>query len=357
MKKTSLSLVILLMNCCAHAQNISGKFFYQPFPLNSVGGKVILAGNVSTFLYSEYYGKNVMSEKYSDVHANPEYLVYELFRDMKAKNTAAIASLYDSSYDKSYFDGDMMSTIMSRYEDIRFQSKFRCGDRMVIRYDFVSPGNVYPFFATVRMIKNRYYLTLNLELADPLNLLGTFSPYNISNEKIENVDSTKMTAFYFVRKDGRSFYTTQAPPEEYTALYIAFSFYTPNKTSPESEFIKKLQKVASAKDSAGFKKMVFASDLPLLADPFYHEYFKTLLNLFADHPTIAPVALINTSEDKIFYLNYSDTVQSPKITSINLKESGGKMYLSFSITNKVVNQVLENIYVQDAINGYLAKRR
>ena len=337
-----------------HAQDDYSVFFYKAFPIYKSGSKTVIAGNVNSFLYSDYYGKNIKNERYTDVHSRPEYLVYEQFNAMKIKNITALGKLYDSSFDKSYFDGDAMASMMRRYDDVKFQSKFRCGSLIVIRYDFVSAGNVYPYFAFVKMIGKKYYLSLNFEIANPMNMVGTFSPYNKLKKAAEKVDTSSMTPFYFINKENKIFFTNQLPEVDYVAVYIAFDFYKKNGNSPEGDFIIGLQKAARAGDSATYKKMIAANDLPLLNDPLYLEYFKNLFRVFANNQFISPAALVNAG-DKILYFKYADSVQNPHMAMIVLKESDGKPYLSFTITDSVVKQVLQNVYVQDAIEEYLKK--
>jgi len=352
MKKYILSTIVLLVTFLVNAQDNS-QYFYKPYPIFNSAGQAVIAGDVNTSVYSNYYGKDVKHEKYDNPHVRPEYLVYDLFRSMKIKDVDGIGKLYDTSFRRKSFDGDKMASWLKDYTDIRFVSKFRSGECMIVRYNFISPRNEYPYFAIVREMGGRYYLTMNINTSDPFNTIGSFSPYNLPSKAGDQVNTKNMTPFYFVNQDNKTFFTSELPQVDHSALYLSFEFYNSNSSSRETEFINQIKDAAQSGDSLKLKSFIASSEVSRLSDAYFSNYYYAEIKKILTNSTVTPVAAIKTNEGKVLYFKYSINGQASYIASIILKESAGRYYLSFRVNNDDINNVLQNNYIREAIYDYL----
>ncbi|HYM94415.1 MAG TPA: hypothetical protein VET23_09775 [Chitinophagaceae bacterium] len=356
MQKYICTILIFFFTASIYSQDNS-KYFYEPFPVYKSDGQVVIAGNVNAFVYSNYYGKNVQSEGYTDPHVKPECLVYELFTEMKNKNLDAIGKLYDTSYDKKNFDGNRMADMMKNYTDIKFVSKFRSGDRVIVRYDFVSAGKKFPFFAALRNNGGKYFLTTQINVSEPFNVIGSFSPNNLFEKKEDKVNIKNMTPFYFVNKGNKVLFTNQTPPEDYSALYFSFEFYNQFSHSPEIDFLKALQKTAVS-DSARLKIFIAPDQLSLLSSDYYGPYFYAeIKKIFRDYSIIIPLGSLKINDGKILYFKIGNPDETPlHVVSVILKKEGGRYYLGLRITDDNINNILWNVYIREAIYDFFDKR-
>jgi len=355
MKKYIFSAITILAAFSLFAQDNS-QYFYKPYSIFSSAGQVILAGDLNTSVYSSYYGKDVNNEGYSNPHLRPEYLVYELFRNMKIKDIDGIGKLYDTSFRRKSFDGNRMAAALKDYTDIKFVSKFKSGDLIIVRYNFVSPRNEYPYFASIRETGNRYYLTMDINISDPFNAIGSFSPYNLPAKPGEAVNTKNMTPFYFINKDSKTFFSNELPQVDHSALYVAFEFYNANTSSRETDFINQMLSAAQSGDSLKLKSFIAANEVSRLSDAYFSNYYYAEIKKIFTYSSVSPVAAIKTNEGKVLYFKYSINGQSSYIASIILKESAGRYYLSFRVNNDDINNVLQNNYIREAIYDYLQHR-
>jgi len=347
---------ILLMAATATAQP-NGSFFYKPYPIFKAHNATIIAGSVNTFAYTNFYGKNVQAD--AAVHSTPERLVLELFKDMKKGDVDAVGSLYDTSFQRREFDGGRMMDKLKKYNDIRFHSKFRTGSLTIIRYDFIATDSKdsYPYFAVVQNTGDSYWLTTNINITNPFTVAGSFSPYNLGEKSAEPVNTNKMTPFYFVNKDGKVFYTNDLPSEDYTAVYLLFDFYNTAHSFPQMGFIKQLQKAAQNSDTAKLKSMLVKEDAGRLDDSYFgNYYYDEILKIFKYYPTITPLASIKTNEGFVLYFSYASETMPAQVASIILKQAGNNWFLSLHLSDDAINNVLQNIYIRQAINDYFKKK-
>ena len=357
MSKYIFSAAIVFASFYCYSQNDNGKYINQPFPINSASGKAVVAGEVNTFVYSNYYGKDVKKENYTNSHAKPEYLVYELFHNMQIKNLNAIDKLYDSSFNRKDFEGNPMAERLKDYEDIKFCSKFKTGDRIIIRYDFISKSKHYPFFAAIKKIQGEYYLTMDLNLSDPFNVVGSLSPYNLLDKSVTPANIDQLKPFYFTEKENRIFFTNEKPDEDYTAVYLEFEHYDENSKAPEIAVLKELQKAVQSKDSSEMENMLLKNDRSLLANPYYSSYlYDELRKVFRNYSIISPLVSIQTNAGKIIYFKFSNPGQSSNIASIVLKKWGYNYYVALQMASSDLNNILQNVYVREAIYDYFKRQ-
>lgn len=357
MKKFIFIIAAFFICILVHSQDNS-KYFYEPFSIYKTNGQTVIAGNVNAFVYSNYSGKNVQKEIYADPHTKPEYLVYELFKQMKKKNLDEVGKLYDASFDKKNFDGNNMAEKTKNYTDIKFVSKFRSGDLMIVRYDFIGAAKNFPFFAAIRNNNGKYFLTTEINVSDPFNTIGSVSPNNLKGKKEEPVNTKNMTPFYFVRKENKILFTNQTPSDDYAALYLAFEFYNPVSSAPEIDFLKKLQKTAST-DSALLKTFIAPDQLPLLSSDYYGTYFYAeIKKIFRNYPIILPMGSLKINDGKIIYFKFGTQDETPlHVASVILKNVSGKYYLGLRITNDGINNILWNVYIREAIYDFFNQRQ
>lgn len=324
-----------------------GNYFYQPFSIYTNAGKVVIAGTVKTSLYTS----KEESQSCADAHTSPECLVKELFKNMKTKNVKEIQNLYDTSFKPGDFK--TQSDFLKNYNSIHFRSKFKIDHDIIVRYDFVGTGKPAPYFAAVKMEGSKFNLTENLNLSDPFNEIGAHSPYNLFDKKQEAVNVKGMTTFYFVHKENKIFYADNLPDEDYAALYLSFEFYQKNSISAEGQFLKQLQLAAQSPDSMLFKKMLAPKEEALLADPYFHNYYYDEIKKIFKYFSVAPLASLKLPDGKILYIQYTDEDNNSYIGSIILKQVTGKNFLTLRINNDVVNNILQNVYIRQAIYSYM----
>ncbi|MFI5185772.1 MAG: hypothetical protein ACHQF0_03560 [Chitinophagales bacterium] len=352
MKKYLITAIIVFVTTLLHSQD-NNNYTYKPFPIYKSPSQVIIAGDLNTFVYSNYYGKDVQKQGYTDPHSKPEYLVYELFRDMKIKDVEGINKLYDTSFKKDYFDDNSMISVLKGYTDIKFISKFKSGYQVIIRYNFVSTQKEYPYFAAITGTEGNYYLTLNINISAPVNIIGSYSPFNLFDKPAETVNTATMTPFYFVNKENKIFYTNELPGEDYSAVYVAFDFPNEKNAPANMSFIQQLQNTAQAEDSAKMESLIDKTDLPLLAKSVFSDYvYKEIRKIFRNYPLISPMASIKTNEGRVLYFKYADEGESANIGCIIIRELQGRQYLSLKINNDDINNVLQNAYIREAIYDY-----
>jgi hypothetical protein len=357
MTKYIYTALLLFINSCLFSQSDNDIFYHKPFSIYKPLGQVVISGALNNYVYSDYYGKDVKKQGYTDPHAKPEYLIYELFKDMKNKDIAGIRNLYDSSFTGKEADANGMAALLKDYTDIKYLSKFKSGNAMIIRYDFVSPQKQYAFFAALRRIDNKYYLTQDINVSDPFNVIGSFSPYNLFERTEESVRTGNMTAFYFINRDNKVFVTNDLPNEDYAAVYLAFEFYNSSSSAPEIDLLKQLQGAAQSDDSIKMKGLLTNTDWPLLSDPYFGNYYYfDIQKIFKNYPIIEPLAGIKTTEGKVLYFKYSASGQSANIASIIVKQSEGRNYLTLRIADDNINNILQNVYIQEAIYDYFKSR-
>jgi hypothetical protein len=331
------------------------KYVYKPFPIYRTASQVVIAGDVSTFMYTNYMGKDVKKINYTDAHATPEYLIYDLFKAMKAGNVDAMKDLYDTTYKKEKFNAGQISTFMKSYTDIQFVSKFRSGDLTVVRYNFIGGGDPYEYFAMVQQVAGKYYLTTNINLSEPFNVIGSLSPSNLTQKTEKAFTTGSMTAFYFIRKDDKIFFTNELPADEYSAVYLSMEKFSDNASSPEKDFMQQLQQAAKTSD-AELRNMLSKDDQKIVSTEYYGNYFMgEIKKVFANYSSITPIAAIPTEEGKIVYFKYANPGESAHLSSVILRKENSKYSLSLKVKNDDLNNVLQNNYVKEAVQSYLQK--
>jgi hypothetical protein len=356
MSKNILVAVFLVLSSFCFAQDNNEGYFKKPFAIYRSTEQLILAGEVSTHVYSNYFGKDVEKEIGNNSHQKPEYLVYDLFRNIKIRNLDNIDKLYDTSFNRSDFNLYKIESSLRNVTDIKFRSKFVTGDRIVIRYDFISGENQIPYFAAIRNIGGEYYLTMDLNLSDPFNVIGSFSPYNLFDKTNVAVNTDHMTAFYFVEKDNKIFFTNEKPGEDYTALYLSITHYHANSKAPELDLLKKIETASLLDDSSTVSKLVIPSEKALLSDPSFVEYLHFyLMKMFKNYSEISPLGSIETNDGKIVYLKFSNPRQSANVATILFRKWGNQWYISMKRTAGEMNNLLQNAYVREAITDYFKK--
>lgn len=347
----------LFVSLCGQSQGTRGDFAYKPFVISRAGNQVVLAGDVHTVVYPEYFGRDVRREANPDAHARPETLVYAIFMAMKAGDITGLGKLCDSTFDRKNFSTAHLSAIVKDYDDIRFRSKFSCGDLIIVRYDLVSANKTFAYFAPVRVMRGGYYLTMGLNLSDPFNLLGSLSPDNVFERPEENVSIEGMTPFYFVHKDGKILFTNDTPPDEYTALYIAFESYLKVTYSAEIDFVRRVQRAAKSSDTLELRRLIAPDQVNLLSDSnFSSYYYNQLRKVFGTFSVITPMEGIRTGDGRIIYFSYADSGTSANVASVVLKTVGGRYYLAFRTADADLTSVLQNAYVREAIMDFMRKK-
>jgi hypothetical protein len=350
MKKTILALI--LISCVIFAQE---NFSNDPFSIYKSSGKTVIAGSVNTYVYNNYYGSNIRKEGYTNPHSKPEYLVYELFEKMKQSNLAGIAELYDTSFHTDKIDPAGFD-MLSAYNDIRFYSKFKTGDYEIIRYDFVSKSDYYPYFAAVRNIDGKFYLTADINISDPFNTIGAFSPYNLPDSPHEQVDVSNSSALYFFRKDDEIYSTSEIPDYDYTAVYFSFDYYSENSRDDEVQFVNKIRESVQTEDSIRSKELISPEQQGLLDEDYYSSYyFSELLKIFRNSTKISPVAGLRVNDGVIIYVKAWYNQESSNIISVFLKQTGGKYYIALKTDDDVIKNILHNPYISKAAYNYFAK--
>lgn len=349
MNKSLLAAVLFFsVTSGVYAQSFSN----DAFPVYSSGGKTLIAGSVPVYIYSNYKGQDVKKENYSNVHEKPEYAVYEFFHAMKEGNLKSIAALYGPFYHKKNFDRSSIATL-KEYTDVQFLSKFRSNDITIIRYNFIGPGKTYPYFAVVKDTAGQWFLTPEINLSDPFNVVGSYSPYNLFAKQPATINTDGMTALYFVRKDNKIFYANQEPPEDHTTVYLALDRSVRNGFSREKDFLKKFAAAASSGDTANIIRMITKDDAALMNDPYYHAYiFAELRKIFTSY-TVAPLATLNIGSAKVLWISFTTENLGSGISSLILKEGTGGYSLSLQYPDDTVQNILQNIYVREAIGEYL----
>ncbi len=361
MLKNTFLILGLLVGLCAAAQDNSA-YFYKPFSIYKVNGEQVMAGSVKTFVYQDYYGKNIQKEPHSNAHLKPEYLVYALFTLMKNKDINSIATLYDSSFKKDNFDKNWMTDKLRDYADIRLRSKFRSADLIIVRYDFVSADRKksFPFFAIVKKRGDGYYLNADFDTADPFNLIGSLSPDNHFTRADESIITAGMTPFYFIRKEDKILLASGIPvasgqyDEDYTTLYLRLESYDKKKVpGPIEELLEQMQRTARQDDTALFKNFVIASDLPLLEQEYFHNYYYAgLMRIFKNYPMITPLAGLKINGGEVLYFKFADSLNS-RTAYIILKKKEEKYSMELQFKDAVVSNILQDDYIGEAIASYL----
>ena len=353
LKRIFFAFIAIAIGISAFSQE-SSKYFYKPYPIYKAHGQLVLAGSVNTFVYTSYYGKDVQKEGYSDPHAKPEYLISELFKSMKNKDVTAVGKLYDSTFNKDNFSGDRMGDKLKDYSDIRFRSKFRSNDLTIVRYDFVSADGkkVFPFFATVSKQDGGYFLTTDINVSDPFNMIGSFSPDVLFEKAPESISTNGMIPLYFVSKGGKVLLASGMPDEDYTAVYLGFEFYNKGGVpAAESLLLKQLKTAAESGDTAKMRSLTVAADLPLLKQDFFSNYFYAeIMKIFRGY-SVTPLGALQTNEEKVLYFKYQDTLNTA-FASIILKKKNDKYYLALRTTDDTVNNILRDVYIREAIIDY-----
>lgn len=348
MTKIVITALLIFTGSRISAQSFSN----TPFPVYSVAGKPIIAGSVPAFVYTNYTGEDVKKENYTDVHAKPEYEVYEFFQALKSGNMNAVAGLYGPYYHKKNFDGKAMSRLQN-FTDVKFLSKFRSGDLTVIRYNFTGSGKPYPYFAVLKDTGGRWFLTPQINISDPFNVVGSYSPANLPEKPAEKVSTEGMTPFYFVRKEGKIFSADRQPPEDYTTVYLALDFSVRTGPSQEADFLKKFATAAASHDTAAVISMLTKEDAALLKDPYYHSYiFAELRKIFLTYSVI-PVATLPVKNGKVLWITYAAENEGYGISSMILKESPEGYSLSLRYPDDVLLNVLQDVYMREAIMAFL----
>lgn len=352
MNKIILTAFVLFTGSFVSAQVFSN----AAFPVYSYAGKSVIAGSVPAFVYTNYTGEDVKKENYTDVHAKPEYEVYALFRALKSGDMNAVAGLYGPYYHKKDFNAAGMS-VLKKYDDVQFLSKFRSGHITVIRYNFTrSSGRPYPYFAVLKDTAGRWFLTPEINLSDPFNIIGSYSPANLFAKPEEKTSTAGMTPLYFVRKDEKVFYADKQPPEDYTAVYLALDFSVSKGASREKDFMEKLRKAAVSRDTSLIISMLTKEDAALLKDPYYHSFiFAELRRIFLSYSVI-PLATLAAENTKVLWFSYAAENEGNGISSLILKDSPGGYSLALRYPDDVLQNILQDVYIREAIMDFLKEK-
>ena len=335
------------------------KYTNPPYAVYKTHGKAVIAGSVNAYIYKDVLGK-AMNDAPANAHSSPENLVHQLFLAMKKRDINAISALYDNSYNARTVNTAQLTTMLSKYDDIRFVSKFKTGNRIIVRYDFISSGaeKPYSYFAAINKNSNSYFLTTDINITDPFNIIGSLSPGNLLKKPVEQVDIKSMVPFYFVTKDNKVMVTNRLPRDEYTGLYFAFEKYTIGSVAPEISFLKQLQQMAQKGDTAQIKELIAPADRKLLSDPYFGNYYYGELLKIMYNFTIKPAAALSVNNGKIIYFRYTmpNTSIDPNVSSVILTQEGGKWYLAFHTSDGILNNILQNVYIKEALVDYFNKQ-
>lgn len=351
MKRILVSTILFISASALMAQVFSN----AAFPVYEKAGKTVIAGSVPAFVYANYTGEDVKKENYTDVHARPEYAVYEFFKALKSGNMNAVAGLYGPYYHKKNFDGKATSRLKN-YTGVQFLGKFRSGDLTIIRYNFTGNGKPYPYFAVLKDTAGRWFLTPEINISDPFNVVGSYSPANLPEKPAEKVSTAGMTAFYFVRKGDKVFYADRQPPEDYTTVYLALDFSVRKGRSRENDFLKKFQAAAASHDTALIISMLAKEDAALLKDPYYHSYiFAELKRIFLSY-TITPLATLSAQNTKVLWISYAAENEGNGISSMILKDSPEGYSLALRYPEDVLHNILQDVYIREAIIAFLKEK-
>jgi len=358
MKKTFIileSLMLLLgLFSNANGQEILDQYFYKPYPIHQFNGKTILAGDVKTFIYSHSFYKVDKKTKIQNPYANPENLILTLFQDIRIQKLNLIPKLFDSTYHRSESKDQRLLNLGKAYDGIRFIHKFQTGDITYVKYDFTTDKKYNPYFALVRNESKPFYLSQAINLSEPLNLIGSLSPLNFHNKLEANVDTSKMVAFYYVRKEGRWVFTNQFPLVDHTTLFVSFNFIKP-AINPFADFIEKVKLAAQSLDSTRLIKMVEKDQIPLLEKKDFKNELSGIRKIFKNYEII-PLASINTAEGRILYFRfYNPQYHIKGLTSMVVSNNLKGPTIKLIIQNQALNNVLTNTYVDESIKDYLGK--
>lgn len=351
MKKLIFIIIVFCGSVIAQVNN--SDFFHKPYSIYENSTAPVIAGSVFTYLYDEAFNKSIKKEFYSDPHSKPEYLVVELFKVIKGKSNFRISDLYDTTFDPTAGD-ELSANFVSGYDEIRFKSKFRSGSITVIRYDFVSSSDSYAYFAAIQESGGKYYLTTEVNLSDPFNLIGSYSPFNLKDAKNKDVNTEGMTPFYFVNKDGKVFYTAEMPPDDYSVLYLGLEFYDEASNSRENSFLNKIHD--ASKDSLSMKKLVSPDQLILLENEYYRYYFSEITKVFRSSSKIETSAFLRINGGLIAYIKAYKSDFSYNIYALNILDKNGEYFVSLKITDEEIKSILNNPYVKEAVILFLSAK-
>ena len=348
MTKIIVTALIIFTGSSISAQTYSN----TPFAVYTTPGKSVIAGSVPTSVYANYTGADVQKENYTDVHAKPEYEVYALFKALKSGNMNTVAGLYGPFFHKKSFDTKAASRVQS-FTDIQFLAKFRSGDLTVIRYNFTGSGKPYPYFAVLKDTAGQWFLTPQINVSDPFNIIGSYSPANLPEKPSENVSTAGMTPFYFIRKGDKVFYADRQPPEDHTTVYLSMDFSVRSGHSREADFLKKFAAAAATHDTAVIISMLTKEDADLLKDPYYHRYiYAELRKIFLSY-SVEPLATLTAGDIKVLWISYAAKNEGGGISSMILKDSPGGYSLSLRYPVDALQNVLQDVYIREAIMAFL----
>ena len=350
-------LIYCILSISIFAQEDNSLFKNEPYSIIKNSDKIIIAGGVNTFIYNNYYGSNVRTDNYSDPHIKPEYLVYEFFKAIKSDDISKLKDLFDSSYKESSNQNDEMKKLKN-FDDIKFHSKFKISDLLVIRYNFVSSKDDYPYFAVVRKINNKYHLTASFNISDPFHIIGSLSPYNYFDKSGEIIDINNFVPFYFVENEDKIYYSNEMPSEDWAGLYINFNFYSSNDTNnQEIDFINKIHEVSLLNDSAKIIELVYPEHRTLLEDKYFKSYLlDEVMKIFRYSTKIIPLAGVNSGDGLVIYLKIFNNENSSNIYSLIFKQESGNYYISLKYSDDTLYDILENVYIKQAIYDYFQNK-
>jgi hypothetical protein len=188
-------------------------------------------------------------------------------------------------------------------------------------------------------------------------MISSLSPFNLFERAADVVDISHMTAFYFIDKEGKIFFTTEPPTENHTTLYLGMTNYNEQSKGPELDLLKKIKSTAMFNDSMAMNKLIIRSEQSLLSDPSYAEYIhEDLVKIFKNYSEISPLASIETGDGKIVYFKFSNAGETPTVGSILFRKWGNQWFISMRRTYGDMNNILQNSYVREALYNYFKQK-
>jgi hypothetical protein len=100
--------------------------------------------------------------------------------------------------------------------------------------------------------------------------------------------------------------------------------------------------------------MLSAEAQAMVRSENYGNYFMgEIRKVFSGFSEIRPLAAIPTSEGKVVYFRYSNPGESVHISSVIMKKENNRNLLSLKVKDDGLDNLLQNLYVKEALRNYL----
>lgn len=336
---------------------IRGEYHHEPFPVYSVGQKVGIAVSIKTFIYKDFFGKDVLRQATNNPHEEPEYLIEAMFKAIQNKDLLLLKSLFLDTVKLNSTDINKMYDGLSLYTDVQFYSKIQSGEFVMMNYDFYTRGNLRPYFSPIIKDRGKYYLTLKIDGSNPFFMASSWVTDWLTNRTKSPLQLNNYTAVHFNCMQKNIDYSFNEKNNDAVTFY--FDINLKKEKSNESDFLNRLHQLCMKPGYDNIRGILIPEQIKFITDTtnFISFSYDRIYGMLKYTPIVELLGIVNLSEKKkIAFIALKSEGGLRKTSSIMLQIINGNYYVDLEENDKALLSIFQNTYVDKALTTYFTKQ-